>query len=398
MDDPNRNFNLWKMLLVLARRRFFIGGFVVFATIVAVIVALVLPKWYRAKTSILPSQVDQPWGLTGNFMQYTLSSAGFELPIMATPSDVYATMLKSDRIGRALIEDNDLLSYFGLSSMQEGQLYLKDKTRINITGEGVVELYFEDKDPDMAAKIANSYIEHLDQLNREVKASKAGIDKEFIYNRLQSTKAELDSARTRLLTFQTENKAIDLTQQMETALKTASDLKSRRVMLQVSLDMKKMLYSSGHPEIVKLEREISELDRQIFAIENGSKTDTSFFGVALRDMPQLAVQYAELHAEMDLQTKIYEMLTSMYEEARIKEQKDTPTISILEYAYPPEIRYKPQRSMLVAMTFFGSLCLAIFIALFADYLERLRRYSPADYELLNEARKEITGKTGFSDS
>ena len=92
------------------------------------------------------------------------------------------------------------------------------------------------------------------------------------------------------------------------------------------------------------------------------------------------------------------MLTELYEEARIKEQKDTPTISVLETAYPPEIKYKPNRSIIVLATFFASFILAVFISLFADYLENLRRTSPSDFELIDQARKKFTGKTGYSDS
>jgi uncharacterized protein involved in exopolysaccharide biosynthesis len=88
----------------------------------------------------------------------------------------------------------------------------------------------------------------------------------------------------------------------------------------------------------------------------------------------------------------------MYEEARIKEQKDTPTISILETAYPPELKYSPKRTLIVVITFAASLILAIFLALFADYLENLRRTSPADFELLDQARREFTGKHRYHDS
>lgn len=398
IPEPHGAFNLWRILLVLARRRKFIIGFVLTATLVAVVVVLVMPKWYQAKTSILPSQYDQPMGISGNFAQYALSSSGFDLPIMATPSDVYATMMKSETVARAVIEENNLLTHYRLASFQEGHLYLRDKTQIKITGEGVVELYFEDKDPQMAARVANSFITNLDRINRQVRAGKAKADKEFIEHRLLDTQAALDSARTALLTFQTENKAIDLEQQKDMALSAASELKARLVVTQVTLDIKKNIYSADHPEIRRLETEVGELKRQLATIEQGSSETPTYFTLALSEMPRLARRYAELKASVDIQTKVFDLLTSLHEEARIKEQKDTPTISVLETAYPPDLKFKPKRTLIVLVTFAAALVLAVFFALFADYLENLRRLSPADYDLLRQARNAFIGKGGFPDS
>jgi uncharacterized protein involved in exopolysaccharide biosynthesis len=397
INESTGTFNLWRLLLVLAKRRKFIIGFVLTATMAAVITAFVLPKWYRAKTSILPSQYDQSLGISGNFAQYALSSSGFELPIMATPSDVYATMLKSEAIVRKVVDDNNLLSYLKEDSFQEAYQYMRDATQIKITGEGVVELYFEDKNPQMAAQIANSYIQHLDQLNREVKAAKAKADKEFVQNRLNVTKAALDSARAQLLAFQTENKAIDLDQQKGMAMAAATELKSRLTVTQVTLDIKKQIYSEDHPDVRHLETEVAELQRQLNLIESGGGK-TSYFTLGLAEMPYLADRYADLKANVDIQTKVYDLLTGMLEEARIKEQKDTPTISVLETAYPPELKYRPKRTLIVVLTFAASIVLSLFIALFAEYLENLRRSSPSEYDLLQQARNEFTGKRGFPDS
>ena len=127
-------------------------------------------------------------------------------------------------------------------------------------------------------------------------------------------------------------------------------------------------------------------------IEEGSGGENSYFDLPLAEIPQLTIRYTQLTTDVALQERIAELLTGLYEEARIKEQKDTPTIAVLETAYPPEIKYRPRRVLIVGLTFACSVALAVFLALFADYLADLRRSSPADFELLNQVRKEITDK------
>lgn len=397
MEDSRDSFNLWKMLLVLAKRKVFIVAFVSVCTVGAVAVAFLLPKWYRAKTSILPSRYDQHMGISGNFAEYTMSSAGFELPIMATPSDVYATMLKSETVRRAVIDELKLRDHFGIKSMHKMLVHLHDKTNIKVTGEGVVQLYYEDKDPEMAARIANSYIRHLDELNREVRSGKAKSDRLFIHGRLEATKANLDSAQAALLDFQHKNSTINLDKQRDLALDAAAKLKTQLALTRVSLDVKSRSYSPDHPEVKRLKLEVEELEHQLADLETG-RGKSSYLNLPLAKIPSLSAQYADLQSEVAVQEKIYDLLTGMYEEARIKEQKDTPTISVLETAYPPEIKYRPMRSLIVLSTFLASICLSVLIALFADYLENLRRISPSDFELMDQVRKRLTGKTGYSDS
>ena len=398
MNESYQSFNLWDVLLVLARRKKFIAGFVLISFVIALAVAFLLPEWYRAKTSILPSQYDQTLGISGNFAQYARSSAGFELPLLATPSDVFATMLKSHTVSRAVIESNDLMVYYKSKTMQDCQDYLKDNVDISVTDEGVVELFYQDKNPEMSALIANSYIKQLDKLNRQVKVAKAKSDHEFIFQRLKATGASLDSARIRLLNFRTTNKTVDLTQQKNMAISTAREIKTQLALRQVALDVKRNLYSADHPSIRDLAKEIVELKKQLMFIEEGSDEEDSYTGLALARMPDLEAQLAALASDISTQEKVYTLLAELYEEARIKEQKDTPTISILETAYPPDLKYRPRRAMILVLAFVSSLGLALFISLFADYLERLRMTSPADYELINRTRDEIRGKRDFSDS
>jgi len=397
MEDSRDSFNLWKMLLVIARRKVFIASFVSICTVGALVIALVLPKWYRAKTSILPSQYDQYMGLSGNFAEFTMSSAGFELPIMATPSDVYATMLKSETVRRAVIDELNLRDHFGMKSMHQMLVHLRDYTDIKVTGEGVVELYYEDKDPETAAQIANAYIHHLDELNREVRSGKAKSDRQFISGRLERTKANLDSAQAALLQFQQANSTIDLDKQRDLSLDAAAKIKTQLALTRVSLDVKLRSYSEDHPEVKRLKLEVEELENQLKALETG-KGRLSYLNMPLDEIPALSVKYADLESEVAVQGKIYDQLTGMYEEARIKEQKDTPTISVLETAYPPEIKYRPKRGLIVVAAFLAACCLAVLIALFADYLEDLRRTSPSDFELMDQVRKKLTGKTGYPDS
>ena len=54
---------------------------------------------------------------------------------------------------------------------------------------------------------------------------------------------------------------------------------------------------------------------------------------------------------VEVQNTLYTFLTQQYEEAKIQEARDTPTVQVLDYAVLPDLKYKPVRSRIVIIGF-----------------------------------------------
>ena len=65
------------------------------------------------------------------------------------------------------------------------------------------------------------------------------------------------------------------------------------------------------------------------------------------EVPDLEIELMRLEREVEIQTKLYAFLTQQYEESKIQEARDTPTIQILEEANIPIRRYHPKRALMV---------------------------------------------------
>ncbi len=72
----------------------------------------------------------------------------------------------------------------------------------------------------------------------------------------------------------------------------------------------------------------------------------------LRQLPRLAVPYADLYRRVRVQETIFELLTQQYELARIEEAKDLPVIAVIDPAGVPEKKSYPPRLMLVLLLTF----------------------------------------------
>ncbi len=120
--------------------------------------------------------------------------------------------------------------------------------------------------------------------------------------------------------------------------------------------------------------------KQLAKIEFGGKTKRknefgAGFSVPLSRLPEVSLEYARLLRNVKVQEAVYELLTQQYEQAKIMEVKDTPTVEILDKASPPEKKSYPKRSGIVLFCAVMSLLTSIILAFFFEYLEQMKKVS-----------------------
>jgi uncharacterized protein involved in exopolysaccharide biosynthesis len=376
MDE--KEFNLWRLLEVVSQRIRFIVVFVLAAAVISSTIALILPKWYKATVLVIPPKEGSMQFGSGGVEEMISLTAGLVLPTRATPSDIYARILASRNMAERVIKANKLEEYYNIHST--GELYekLAELSHFRVTEEGLLEIAFIDKDASKAAAIANSYATELDIMSRELSTSRARTTREFIGNRLMEVSRELDSARTALNEFQQKYKAIDLDRQTQLAIEAAVNLKVTLAENEIDLKIKEKTLSSSHPEVITLRRKVEEIKARIRDLEEGVENG-SYLSLPVAEIPALKSRLAELTSRVKVSETLYEILSEQYEQAKIQEKMDTPAISILDKAYPPELPFKPRKAVIVLVSVGLSFIVSIILALFMNYISRLETESPDDY-------------------
>ena len=78
----------------------------------------------------------------------------------------------------------------------------------------------------------------------------------------------------------------------------------------------------------------------------------------LGKLPSLKQQGSRLALDAEIQRRVFTLLTAQYEDVRVQEMRDMPTLTVLDTARPPEIRSRPRRAIIVLASTFFSLVLA----------------------------------------
>lgn len=82
-----------------------------------------------------------------------------------------------------------------------------------------------------------------------------------------------------------------------------------------------------------------------------------------------------LQREMEVQNTLYTFLVQQFEEAKLREARDTPTLQILDQARTPINRIRPVRTFMVYIAGIIGTFLGIFFAYSMEYIQRTNLFS-----------------------
>jgi uncharacterized protein involved in exopolysaccharide biosynthesis len=100
-----------------------------------------------------------------------------------------------------------------------------------------------------------------------------------------------------------------------------------------------------------------------------------------------------LTRQIQLRQEVFQMLTREYEEARIAEVRDTPVLTIIDPAVPPDRRSSPQRGKIVFLVLIASGLTALALAYLAEYQRLARLEDGPEYRQFRQALADA--KTGL---
>ena len=357
------------MWTVIANRRTLIGSIVFGSVVIALVASLVLPKTYESTVSLLPQLESKESGtltalLAASGAGGVAQNLGIGLPgLQTTPTDIFVAILKSRVMSDEVIKKFDLMSVYGERTMQDTREELADRVRVAVSKEKVIKVTVEATDAELAAEIANFYVGHLDRLNHTVTVSKASQNRAFIERRLVETKVGLVKGEEALRDFQTKNKTVAVEAQSKAMIEAAAMIQGQITAQEVQLEVLSSYLSQDNPELSRVRSSIEQLTKQLMLLESGRGGKGMLPGdrlhPAMITVPDLALQYGRLLRELKVQETLYALLTSQFEQAKITEARDTPTVQILDPAIPADKPSKPRLLLNILVAAVAAFCLAL---------------------------------------
>ncbi len=382
LDYADEEIRVIDYVYPLYRRRRFLVLFCLVVVAIVAITTLRSPKIYEATAVVLPEGKGGGGGseLKAAFLeQFGIAGLGGG---SATPSEVFESVLKSKELARGVLQRYNYCYVMGIHEDLEeniAQGFAKSVKVAKSKNEPTLSVGIQSNDPVLAADLANTYIQELDNYNRTNSVTSAQRLRKYVQERLDAANQELEQAQKDLRQFQEENRAISISKQAEATLKVLSNLEAQRVGLEVEMAAKENFYRGPHQEIEQLKAQMGAIQKNIKRLTYSEEPQVPVkhekgqveFYIPLTRIPALNFDESRLLLKVKAKTGVVTMLITQLEQAKLDETRDMPTINVLDWAEPPERHVKPKLKMNVLLAAVVSLFVGIFLVFFLEYAHRV---------------------------
>jgi len=280
-EENYQEIDLLDYLLVIVRRWKTIVRNVIIAVLAVAVISFILPKYFMARTTILPPEDTKSAGILSALSNSPLSN--LLLTETSTTSDLFVEILKSRSVLDGVLLDEyvfsknkekrdslTLLEILGMESLEKARKKLSKKVSISASQEGIVQIDVELRNAKLAADVANGFVKQLDEINKEKTSSRAKNSRVYIENQLKLTEGKLEAAAETLAQFQEKYKAVSLEEQTKAAIEEAGVLKGNIIAKEVEIGVAQQTMKQDNVIIIKLKKELDELQKQYNYLQYGN--------------------------------------------------------------------------------------------------------------------------------
>ncbi|MBI4238638.1 MAG: hypothetical protein HY696_09530 [Deltaproteobacteria bacterium] len=337
------------------------------STIGSIVISFLLPKVYQSEVVLLPLG-----GSRGNYSSSILSAVS-DLPFVGGLTQNLGgggqlpVLLRSWSMAERVIQRLDLIPLLYGKQWRAvqgtvGEVGVRDqvieqvRSMIHVSEDvksGKLVLTCEYENPQLAAKIAETFVELLQDFINENTFSLAKRNRRFIEKQLAMNRKEFLESGKALNTFYKDRRISSVESTVDVTIERADE-----------------------SEAVERNFDPIKLGTQLATIEQKKNAVQQFLSDAevVRGIPQqVYLQYLTIQRE--LLGKMTALLTQQYELARIDEAKDELSFQVVDPARVPVRAIRPKRRVIVLSAFVSAFVASIGLAFIVEYFSRHRSRS-----------------------
>ena len=382
-DDPvdGPGVRLTDVLAWLGEKKILIFAATVLAALASVVVALLLPPIYTARTTFLAPGSQQQSGSAAALAALG-SLGGLAGGIGAkTPDELYVALLKSDSVQRPLAEQYQLKERWKVKTFEQLRKVFPQFVRASSDKKsGVIGVEVDDRDPKFAADLANAHEGEITRLLGRLAVSEAQSRRVFFGQQLYETKERLIKAEQDLRTVQEKSGVIVLDKQAEALIGGAAALRAQIAEREVALKVLRSSATEQNPDVQRLTSQLramrAEMARMEAAPGSAQAPSGSTVDIPVNRLPGAAVDYVRARRELKLQETLLESMLRQFEIAKLDEAKEGPLLQQVDVALPPDRKSKPARALIVLGSVLAAFVLASTVVVWRRYAALRRELDP----------------------
>jgi uncharacterized protein involved in exopolysaccharide biosynthesis len=261
-------------------------------------------------------------------------------------TDLYIGILESRTIADALISRFDLRRVYDVPDFYKARKKLRKNSRISAGRDTLIHIRVEDKDPRLAARIAQGYVDELSRQSSTVALTEASQRRVFFETQMRAEKDELSNAEVALRKAQESTGLVAPTGQAEALVRSLAQLKAEILTREAKVQGMRAYVADDNPRLQAVLRELGTLRSEFEKLEQGRHTPGSP-ELAAAELPEAGLEYLRRYRDLKYHEALFEVLSKQYEAARLDEAKTGPLVQVIDKAIPSERKSWPPRAIII---------------------------------------------------
>ncbi len=314
------------------------------AGVISIIVSLLLPKWYKGTAVILSPTTSNSVSAFGGLQSLGIGNLFNDNESIFK----YMAILKSRKLREKVIKKYDLMDKYGKENMQLTLKEFDNYLELELGEEYQLNISFYDKRQDIVAEITNFIVNTTDSINTALTVKKAKTDRGNIGNRYLEIIDSLHTVSDQMAEFMSDNNIIDLKEQIIAGVQTGSLLQTQILALETEIEVFEKTINKDSPTLKSKKIELKSLKSKYSDILNKNENYIPNFS----EVPEIGAQLKKYESTIQYLTTVLKFIGPQYENFKIDELKQTPSLQVLDWAHRPDRKAKPKRAIIVILATF----------------------------------------------
>jgi uncharacterized protein involved in exopolysaccharide biosynthesis len=353
-DSNDQETNLLDWLILVSKRRRFVFWFTLGSALLAGIIAIVIPNEYTAETLILPpaqnasSSAALLGQLGGSIALGSIAGASLG---MKNPGDMYVSLFRSQTVEDAVIRRFNLMDRYRAKKTSDARRRFEELTSVVLgVRDGLIYITVTDKDPKLAAEIANGYVNEFRKLSSTLAISEASQRRTFFQQQLLEANENLASAEEALKHTQQSTGVLQVDSQAKSLIESAAVLRAQIGMKEVELQGMRAYATENNPQMVIGAQQLAALKSQLADLAGADQNSSSDVMLTKGKIPEAGLEYIRKLRDVKYYETITELIGRQLEIAKEDEARQGAIIQVADPATPPDKKSSPHRAIIVLVT------------------------------------------------
>ncbi len=365
-----KKIDLLDYFVILVKwKKFLIALLFPFMIITYLGIYFLIEEQFDSSALLVPSEGASIGGIAGLFGNFG-ANLPFDIGAGSSPEmNMYNTIIYSRTNLQNIIDKFDLYKIYKLTPevkdyKKKAIEALSGNISANETEFSAYELTVRANSPQLSADIANYIIKLLNEKLIELRTQKSKNNRIFLGERVEEIRQNLRNAEDSLMIFQEESGILEPEEQFKGIVTAFTTLETELITKQIQKSILEKLRGNNSPQVETIIIEVNEFKKRLEEIKKYGNPDGVI--LSIESMPENEMNYYRLFREVEINSKILEFVLPLYEQAKIEEKKDIPTLQVIDDAIPPAKKSFPPRTILTLLITFSVFLVAFIFILMKE--------------------------------